>query len=74
VSIPPPVYNPPFNVTRASHAVLTVKDLAKRGERHSGAPRSGEPGIHHDMKLDSGLAPAARPGMKALITPRARGR
>jgi catechol 2,3-dioxygenase len=29
VSIPKPVYNPPFNVTRASHAVLTVKDLAK---------------------------------------------
>jgi catechol 2,3-dioxygenase len=29
VSIPKPVYNPPFNVTRASHAVLTVSDLAK---------------------------------------------
>jgi catechol 2,3-dioxygenase len=29
VSIPPPVYIPPFNITRASHAVLTVKDLAK---------------------------------------------
>ncbi len=29
MSIPKPVYNPPFNVTRASHAVLTVKDLAK---------------------------------------------
>jgi catechol 2,3-dioxygenase len=29
VSLPQPVYNPPFNVTRASHAVLTVKDLAK---------------------------------------------
>jgi catechol 2,3-dioxygenase len=29
VSIPKPVYNPPFNVTRASHAVLAVKDLAK---------------------------------------------
>ena len=29
MSIPKPNYNPPFNVTRASHAVLTVKDLAK---------------------------------------------
>ena len=28
MSIPKPVYNPPFNVTRASHSVLTVKDLA----------------------------------------------
>ena len=27
--LPRPVYNPPFNVTRASHAVLTVKDLAR---------------------------------------------
>jgi catechol 2,3-dioxygenase len=25
--IPPPVYYPPFNITRASHCVLTVKDL-----------------------------------------------
>src|ERR1700676_3334855 len=29
VAIPKPNYNPPFNITRASHAVLTVKDLAK---------------------------------------------
>jgi catechol 2,3-dioxygenase len=29
VSIPAPNYNPPFNITRASHVVLTVKDLAK---------------------------------------------
>src|SRR5262245_24717715 len=28
MSIPKPVYNPPFNVTRTSHAVLTLKDLA----------------------------------------------
>ena len=28
MSIPKPVYNPPFNITRASHAVLTVRDLA----------------------------------------------
>ena len=28
MTIPKPVYNPPFNVTRASHSVLTVKDLA----------------------------------------------
>ena len=28
MSIPQPVYNPPFNITRASHAVLTVNDLA----------------------------------------------
>jgi len=27
VSIPPANPNAPFNVTRASHAVLTVKDL-----------------------------------------------
>ena len=26
--IPKPVYHPPFNVTRASHCVLTVKDLS----------------------------------------------
>ena len=29
MSIPKPNYNPPFNITRASHAVLHVKDLAK---------------------------------------------
>jgi catechol 2,3-dioxygenase len=29
VPIPKPNYNPPFNVTRASHSVMTVKDLAK---------------------------------------------
>src|ERR1700722_2383725 len=29
VPIPKPNYNPPFNVTRASHAVLNVKDLGK---------------------------------------------
>jgi len=28
VTIHPPVYDPPFNVTRASHAVLAVRDLA----------------------------------------------
>src|SRR5262249_62028066 len=28
MSIPKPLYNPPFNVTRASHSVLSVKDLA----------------------------------------------
>src|ERR671931_2503812 len=28
MSIPKPVYNPPFNVTRGSHSVLTVRDLA----------------------------------------------
>jgi len=28
MSIPKPVYNPPFNITRASHSVLTVSDLA----------------------------------------------
>jgi catechol 2,3-dioxygenase len=29
MSIPKPVYHPPFNVTRASHSVVTVKDLGK---------------------------------------------
>src|SRR5580704_1911277 len=29
VPIPKPNYDPPFNVTRASHAVLNVKDLGK---------------------------------------------
>lgn len=29
MSIPKPNYNPPFNVTRASHVVLNVTDLAK---------------------------------------------
>src|SRR5215468_3501181 len=28
MSIPKPVYDPPFNITRASHSVLMVKDLA----------------------------------------------
>lgn len=28
MAIPPPVYAPPFNITRASHLVLTVRDLA----------------------------------------------
>jgi len=28
MSIPETAYPPPFNVTRASHVVLTVKDLA----------------------------------------------
>src|SRR5262245_52815515 len=27
MSIPKPVYHPPFNITRASHSVLTVRDL-----------------------------------------------
>src|SRR6202008_4494901 len=27
--IPRPTYNPPFNLTRASHAVLHVKDLGR---------------------------------------------
>ena len=30
MSIPSPVYDPPFNITRASHVVLTVRDLAGR--------------------------------------------
>ena len=29
MAIPKPNYNPPFNITRASHSVLHVKDLAK---------------------------------------------
>ena len=29
MTIPKPVYNPPFNITRASHSVLTVKDLGQ---------------------------------------------
>src|SRR3984893_12626166 len=29
VAIPKPNYDPPFNITRASHSVLQVKDLAK---------------------------------------------
>jgi catechol 2,3-dioxygenase len=29
LAIPKPNYNPPFNITRASHSVLHVKDLAK---------------------------------------------
>jgi catechol 2,3-dioxygenase len=28
MQIPAPVYDPPFNITRASHVVLTVRDLA----------------------------------------------
>src|SRR5207248_8605880 len=28
MGIPNTVYDPPFNITRASHSVLTVKDLA----------------------------------------------
>src|SRR5262245_20767175 len=28
MAIPSPVYPPPFNITRASHVVLTVRDLA----------------------------------------------
>ena len=28
MSIPPPVYDPPFNITRASHVILAVCDLA----------------------------------------------
>ena len=31
MTIPSPVYDPPFNITRASHVVLTVRDLAARG-------------------------------------------
>ena len=27
--LPKPNYNPPFNITRASHSVLHVKDIAK---------------------------------------------
>ena len=30
--LPQPIHRPPFNVTRASHAVLTVSDLAASRE------------------------------------------
>ncbi len=29
MTLPRPNYNPPFNITRASHSVMHVKDLAK---------------------------------------------
>ena len=29
MSLPPPASPPPFQITRASHAVITVNDLAK---------------------------------------------
>src|SRR5260221_7206953 len=51
---------------------LRVKEMVRAGVMlistmlsHSGAPRSGEPGIHNQWPrvMDSGLAPSARPGM-----------
>ena len=47
---------------------MTDKPRHSGASRHSGeGPRSGEPGIQQVSKqVDSGLAPAARPGMTSL--------
>ena len=82
MKLPAPVLRPPFNVTRSSHVVLTVKDLAASRafyeeiigliltEQADGALyfRGIEEACHHSLVLrESGEAPACRRlGMRVM--------
>ena len=81
MSIPQPVYNPPFNVTRASHAVLTVKDLGRSRafyvdligfivsdeDKDAIYLRGVAEACHHSLVLKRGAAPhCERVGMRVF--------
>jgi catechol 2,3-dioxygenase len=81
MSLPTPVYDPPFRITRASHVVLTVRDLtASRTfyEEVAGLVVTAETGdtlylrgieeaCHHSLVLRKGAAPECpRIGMRVL--------
>ncbi len=79
MSIPPPVFDPPFDITRASHVVLRVKDLgASRAfyvdtlgfivsddEPGRLSLRGLEEGCHHSLVLlEEGVPSCARVGLR----------
>src|SRR6202167_6034646 len=81
VTLPRPNYDPPFNVTRASHSVITVKDLAKSRafyvdligfivsdeDKDTIYLRGVAEAGHHSLVLKRGSAPQAeRVGMRCF--------
>src|SRR5215510_3916502 len=81
MTIPKPVFKPRFAITRASHAVLKVRDLAKsrafyvdtlgfvvsEADKSTLYLRGLEEGCHHSLVLKSGGAPVCeRVGMRVL--------
>src|ERR1700683_2361779 len=81
VALPKPNYNPPFNITRASHSVLHVKDLAKSRafyvdliglivsdeDKHTIYLRGVAEVCHHSLVLKRANAPQAeRVGMRCF--------
>src|SRR6184192_1277422 len=67
MSIPKPVYSPPFNITRASHSVLTVSDLAASRNFYVDLLGVAE-ACHHSLvlKRGSGEPQAERVGMRVF--------
>ena len=84
VSIPKPNYNPPFNVTRASHAVLHVKDLGKSRafyvdligfivsdeDKDAIYLRGVAEACHHSLVLKRAAQAASRAGRACAASPR----
>ena len=81
MSIPDPVFRPAFNITRASHVVHRVRDLAKSrafyvdtlgfvvsDDDHDTLYLRGlEEGCHHSIVLKAGAEPACeRVGLRVL--------
>jgi catechol 2,3-dioxygenase len=81
MNLPPTVFDPPFRVTRASHVVLTVRDLAKSRYFYSEVVglvltaedqdtlyfRGIEEACHHSLVLRRGTEPqCTRLGMRVL--------
>ena len=81
MSIPKPNYSPPFNITRASHSVLHVKDLAKSRafyvdligfivsdeDKDAIYLRGVAEASHHSLVLKRGSAPLAeRVGLRCF--------
>jgi catechol 2,3-dioxygenase len=81
MNLPPTVFDPSFRITRASHVVLTVRDLAASRAFYSDVIglvltaelgdvlyfRGIEEGCHHSLVLRKGMEPlCARLGMRVL--------
>jgi catechol 2,3-dioxygenase len=81
MNLPPTVFDPPFRITRASHVVLTTRDLAASRDFYAeviGLVLTAEDGdtlyfrgieeaCHHSLVLRKGSAPlCARLGMRVL--------
>ena len=58
MAIPKSAYPPPFNVTRASHVVITSRDLGASRARCEPHRRHGEQ--HHGERREEGTVRAAR--------------